>query len=85
MEAADVEHEDGMNREVGRSQPHRQADAEDREANIAFALSVKGIVLLLGAGGIATMWAAVFADAGVAVLAVLNALRVLKPRKAGQR
>ena len=46
--------------------------------NIIFALTIKGIVLLLGAGGIATMWEAVFADVGVAVLAVLNAMRVMK-------
>ncbi len=46
--------------------------------NIIFAMAVKGIVLLLGAGGIATMWEAVFADVGVALLAVLNAMRVLK-------
>lgn len=46
--------------------------------NIIFALGVKGIVLLLGAGGIATMWEAVFADVGVAVIAILNAMRVMK-------
>lgn len=46
--------------------------------NIIFAMTVKGIVLLLGAGGIATMWEAVFADVGVALLAVLNATRVLR-------
>lgn len=46
--------------------------------NIIFAMAVKGIVLLLGAGGIATMWEAVFADVGVALLAVLNAMRVMK-------
>ena len=46
--------------------------------NILFAMGVKGIVLLLGAGGIASMWEAVFADVGVAVLAVLNAMRVMK-------
>ncbi len=44
--------------------------------NIALSLAVKGIVLLLGAGGIATMWEAVFADVGVAMLAILNAMRV---------
>jgi len=44
--------------------------------NIIFAFVVKGIVLLLGAGGLATMWEAVFADVGVALLAVLNAMRV---------
>lgn len=46
--------------------------------NIVFALGVKGIVLLLGAGGIATMWEAVFADVGVALIAVLNSMRVMK-------
>lgn len=45
--------------------------------NIALALGVKGAVLLLGAAGVASMWAAVFADVGVAVLAILNAIRVL--------
>lgn len=49
--------------------------------NIIFALGVKGIVLLLGAGGIATMWEAVFADVGVAVIAILNAMRVMKAEK----
>ncbi|MBQ9633086.1 MAG: HAD-IC family P-type ATPase, partial [Lachnospiraceae bacterium] len=43
--------------------------------NIAFAIGVKLIVLCLGAFGIASMWAAVFADVGVAVLAILNAMR----------
>lgn len=49
--------------------------------NIVFALGVKGIVLLMGAGGIATMWEAVFADVGVALLAVLNSMRVMKVDK----
>jgi Cd2+/Zn2+-exporting ATPase len=48
--------------------------------NIIFAFGVKGIVLILGAGGLATMWEAVFADVGVAVLAVFNAMRVLKSK-----
>ncbi len=46
--------------------------------NIVFALAVKAIVLLLSAAGLSTMWAAVFADVGVLVLAVLNATRALK-------
>jgi len=46
--------------------------------NIIFALSIKGIVLLLSAMGFASMWAAVFADVGVAVLAVLNSVRALR-------
>lgn len=45
--------------------------------NIVFAMGIKIIVLFLGAGGLATMWEAVFADVGVAVLAVLNSMRVL--------
>ena len=44
--------------------------------NITLAFSVKVIVLLLGAGGVATMWEAVFADVGVAFLAILNAMRI---------
>jgi len=48
--------------------------------NIIFAFVVKGIVLVLGAGGLATMWEAVFADVGVAVLAVFNAMRVLNSK-----
>ncbi len=46
--------------------------------NIAFALIVKAVVLLLGALGYASLWLAVFADVGVAVLAILNAMRVMK-------
>ena len=46
--------------------------------NIVFALAIKGIVLLLGALGLANMWEAVFADVGVSVIAILNAMRALK-------
>jgi Cd2+/Zn2+-exporting ATPase len=46
--------------------------------NIVFALGVKGLVLVLSAVGLANMWGAVFADVGVAVLAILNAMRALK-------
>lgn len=46
--------------------------------NIVFALGIKFIVLILGALGYAGMWAAVFADVGVAVIAILNAMRALK-------
>lgn len=44
--------------------------------NITMAMAVKAIVLLLGAGGIATLWEAVIADVGVALLAILNAVRI---------
>lgn len=46
--------------------------------NIALAFGVKAVVLVLGAGGLATMWEAVFADVGVALLAILNAVRIQK-------
>lgn len=46
--------------------------------NIGLAFGVKLIVLVLGAGGLATMWEAVFADVGVALLAILNAVRIQK-------
>lgn len=46
--------------------------------NIVFAIGVKVLVLLLAAVGIASMWAAVFADVGVAVIAILNAMRAMK-------
>ena len=46
--------------------------------NVAFALAVKLLVMLLGALGVANMWEAVFADVGVSVLAILNAMRALR-------
>lgn len=46
--------------------------------NIVFALAVKGLFLVMGAFGVANMWEAVFADVGVAVIAILNAMRALK-------
>ena len=49
--------------------------------NIIFAISIKLIVLILSAIGISNMWQAVFADVGVSILAILNALRVLHTRK----
>lgn len=44
--------------------------------NVILAFGVKAVVLILGAGGLATMWEAVFADVGVALLAILNAVRI---------
>lgn len=49
--------------------------------NIIFALGVKGIVLILGALGLTNMWIAVFADVGVAVLAILNSMRAMYTKK----
>ena len=52
--------------------------------NVAFAIGVKIAVLLLASIGVATMWMAVFADVGVTVLAVLNAMRALKVQRHGE-
>jgi Cd2+/Zn2+-exporting ATPase len=54
--------------------------------NIVFSLGVKGVILVLGALGMATMWEAVFGDVGVTLIAVLNAMRAMKmetPARAG--
>ena len=49
--------------------------------NLVFALAVKGVCLILGALGIANMWLGIFADVGVMVLAILNAMRTLFVKK----
>lgn len=49
--------------------------------NIIFALAIKALVLILGAAGIAGMWAAIFADVGVMILAILNSMRTLIVKK----
>ena len=46
--------------------------------NIIFALGVKGFFSVLGVAGIATMWEAVFADMGVAILAIFNSMRAMR-------
>lgn len=48
--------------------------------NIVFALLVKAVVLIMGAAGLANMWEAVFADVGVSVIAILNAMRALRTK-----
>ena len=48
--------------------------------NIVFALSVKFVILILGALGIANMWLAVFGDVGVSVIAILNSMRTLRTK-----
>ena len=48
--------------------------------NVSLAFGVKLLVLILGAGGIATLWEAVFADVGVSVIAILNSMRALKEK-----
>ena len=49
--------------------------------NIVFALGTKFLILTLGALGFANMWLAVFADVGVAVIAILNSMRALRVKK----
>ena len=49
--------------------------------NIVFALSVKGIILVLGAMGYADLWMAIFADVGVSVIAIINSMRTLTAHK----
>ena len=49
--------------------------------NIYFAIGIKVVCLVLGALGIANMWIAIFADVGVMVIAVLNAIRTLDVRR----
>lgn len=77
IEAADVVL---MTDEVGKI-PQGIAQARHTRAivwqNVIFALAVKALIMLLGALGIATMWAAVFADVGVALICILNAMRAL--------
>jgi len=53
--------------------------------NIVFALGVKFAVLILAAFGIANMWMAVFADVGVAVIAILNAMRAMNVKRYEKR
>ena len=48
--------------------------------NIIFALGVKAIFLVLGASSVTSMWEAVFADMGVAIIAILNAMRVMNTK-----
>lgn len=78
IEAADIVlMDDDMEKIATVMQISRKTLAIVRQ-NIVFAISVKVLVLLLGALGRATMWEAVFADVGVSVIAILNAMRVLK-------
>jgi len=75
IEAADVVLMDDDLRKLAAGMSMAKGTLRIARQNIAFALAVKLIVLLLGAAGYAPMWAAVFADVGVCLLAVLNAMR----------
>ncbi len=80
IEAADVVLMDDNPEKIAQAVKISRKTLSIVKQNIIFALGVKGIVLLLGALGFATLWEAVFADVGVALLAVLNALRAMKSK-----
>lgn len=77
IEAADVVLMDDDPRKISRAIKIARKCLGIVKQNIAFALGVKFLCLILGAVGIANMWAAIFADVGVMILAVLNSIRTL--------
>ena len=78
IEAADVVIMDDDLRKIGTAKRIAGRTLRIVRQNIVFAIGVKVLVLILGALGLVGMWAAVFADVGVAVLAILNSMRALK-------
>ena len=76
VETADVVIQDDMPSKIPMAINIGQQTKKIVWQNITLAFIVKGVVLILGAGGLATMWEAVFADVGVALLAILNAVRI---------
>ena len=80
IEAADVVIMDDDLRKISRVIHISKKTMSIVKQNIVFALGVKGLILLLGALGMASMWAAVFADVGVAVIAILNSMRTLNAK-----
>ena len=81
IEAADIVLMDDDPKKIARAIRISRKTMRIVKQNIIFALGVKGAILALGALGFAGMWAAVFADVGVMVLAVMNAMRVLYTEK----
>ena len=77
IEAADIVLMDGSLRKVPTAVRIAKKTRAVVRQNVAFALGVKALVLILGAWGSASIWEAVFADVGVALLAVFNAMRTL--------
>ena len=78
IEAADVVLMDDDPQKLPRAIRIARKTLNIARQNIIFALAVKAIVLILGALGIASMWLAVFADVGVCMIAILNAMRAMK-------
>lgn len=81
IEAADVVLMDDNPAKVAQGMSIARRTLSIVKQNIVFAIGVKVAVLLLGAVGLTTMWAAVFSDVGVTVLAVLNAMRAMGTKK----
>lgn len=80
IEAADIVLMDDQPSKIAEAVSISRKTLRIVKENIMFAVGVKILVLLLGAAGLANMWAAVFADVGVSVLAILNASRALRCR-----
>ena len=80
IETADVVIQNDMPSKIATAIKIGHATKKIVYQNIGLAFGVKAIVLILGAGGLATMWEAVFADVGVAFLAILNAIRIQRMR-----
>ena len=78
IEAADIVIMDDDIRKISKVMQISRKTMRIVKENIVFALGVKGAVLILTAFGYASMWAAVFADVGVAVIAILNSMRTLR-------
>ncbi|MBR1863806.1 MAG: cadmium-translocating P-type ATPase [Ruminococcus sp.] len=78
IEAADIVLMDDDPVKIAKAIDIAQKTVTIVKQNIVFALGVKALVLILGALGIANMWLAVFADVGVSVIAILNAMRCLR-------
>ncbi|WP_113662808.1 heavy metal translocating P-type ATPase [Pedobacter nanyangensis] len=76
IETADVVIQNDMPSKIATAIQIGRATKKIVYQNIGLAFGVKAVVLILGAGGLATMWEAVFADVGVAFLAILNAVRI---------
>lgn len=81
IEAADVVYMTGEVSAIGSSLDLARKTRNIAWQNVIFALGVKALVIALGIAGFASMWAAVFADSGVAMLCVLNSLRILYGKK----
>ena len=80
IEAADVVITDDNLDKISVTIQHAKRIIRIANENIVFAIAIKVLALILGALGIANMWMAIFADTGVAILCVLNAVRLLKVR-----